>query len=90
MATAAAVAVLLAIGIAVLLYWRYPRATRRWFRRIRLTRKVLWSVFLIALAIFFLQSGILSFVIVGAVVVGYAVLYVLYEEPHEVIRDAVS
>jgi len=83
---ALAVAALAAYG----LYWRYPQATRRWFERVNLTRRVLWTLFLLGVVVVLLQSGIPSMIFVGALVFGYAVLYILFEQPHETVRDALG
>lgn len=90
MPSVAALAVVIAVVVAYLLYTRYPEATRRWFQRINMTRRVLWTLFLIGIVVVLLQSGMLSFIILGAIVAGYAVLYILYERPHEAVRNALG
>lgn len=90
MATTAMVIVAIVFGIVGLLYWQFPEATRRWFERIQLTRQVVWGLFLLGVAFVMLNSGIPSLILGGAIVLGYAVLYAIYEKPHEIVRDAVG
>lgn len=79
--------VALAVAVAYALYRFYPTSTRRWFRRIATARQALWAFFLLAFAATMLASGSTVMVLFGAVVVGYAVLYYLFEDPFAPITD---
>lgn len=76
--------VLLLFGVA---YWQFPQATRRWFDRIATVRRVVWSFLLLAFAFVALTAGTVGYALVGAVILGYALLYVAFEEPFEPVRD---
>lgn len=81
------IAVTVAVVIAFILHRLYPKTTRRWVKRIRITRQVVWGAFLLLLSLVLLRSGSVLFVVLGAFIIGYGVLLVLFEEPHEDIRN---
>lgn len=76
--------VLLGFAIA---YWQFPAITRRWFERISMARRILWAVMLLAFAFVALTAGTIGYALAGAVILGYAGLYVSYEEPLDPIRE---
>ena len=73
-------AVLAVFGVA---YWRLPRRTRRFFNTVATIRQLVWSVFLLAFAFVAISAGTVGFALVGGAILGYAGLYILYEEPLE-------
>lgn len=59
----------------------------RWFRRLDLGRRGITGLFWIAVAVVFIGTGMLGFMLAGALIIGYIALYVFYENPHEEVKQ---
>ena len=77
-----ALALATAYGLSIL----YPEATKTWFRRIMRFRGVLGAIGGVALALVFIGTGVTELVLIGFLALVYSGLYLIYEQPHKVIR----
>jgi len=64
----------------------WPKRTRRWFNRIETVRVIAWSIIVVSVAFVFIASGAAGMALVGAVILGYGVLYVLEQDLLTTIR----
>lgn len=61
----------------------YPEGTMKWFRRIMLSRKLIFGILALASAWIFIASGYGPLIFLGALVVLGFWLYFFTEDPHE-------
>lgn len=77
MATAL-IALLAVLVVGTALYWYFPEPTETWFGRILWTRKWAFRLILLVFALTLLSTGIGYLVVVGALILGAAWLFVLF------------
>lgn len=77
MALIATVIVLAVVGTFLALYRYKPQWTQRWFERIEWIRVIGWTTIVLGFAFVLIASGSLGMIVVGALALGYGVLYVL-------------
>lgn len=75
-----------AIGTGLVLARRYPDATIRWFRRIRLARQAILAGLSLLFSLLFIGSGVIPLMAIGFLGFVYTTILVVYEKPHEEIR----
>jgi len=84
------IAIALAFGLSYALVRLRPEHTKRWFRRVMRARQVVGGIFLIALAVFMIGTGVSVLVLVGFAILLYAALFLLLEQPHATIISSVK
>jgi uncharacterized membrane protein len=84
------IVVLAAVGVAYALY-RFRRDTAvSVFTTVRDARAVLSAVVGIIVALVLIGSGYLPYMILGALLIAYGVLYLLVEDPHERVLEVIG
>jgi Ca2+/Na+ antiporter len=80
---------LLIIGLvvltAVVLVRVWPEATRRWFRRVLTARRIIFGTAAVITALLFISSGATGLVIIGSLILLFAVLFVIFSDSTEVL-----
>lgn len=79
------VAIVVATALA-LTHW-FPNATRRWFMRALTARRIIFAVVGFTTALLFIASGATGLVIVGSIMLLFAVLFVIYSDSMGVVRQ---
>jgi uncharacterized membrane protein len=77
------IVVLAAVGVAYGLYRLRRETAVSLFTTVRDARAVLSAVVGLIVALVLIGSGYLPYMFIGAVLIGYAVLYILVEDPLE-------
>jgi hypothetical protein len=82
------VALLIVLGVVLLafgLVYVWPDATQRWFRRVLTARRIVFGTAAVVTALLFIGSGATGLVIIGSLILLFAVLFVIFSDSTEVL-----
>jgi len=77
------IAAVVLTAFALVRFW--PDATRRWFRRALTARRIVFGLAAVITALLFISSGATGLVIIGSLILLFAVLFVIFSDSTEVL-----
>lgn len=82
--------VLAVVAVTVGIYWLFPDAVARTFRRAQQARQLIFGIIAVITALVLLGSGSPVLMLIGALGIAYGVIWLLVDDPLDSLTDVIG